>query len=210
MFVKTEKYLNRSTLCSFIRNIKFCFLKKNKGEKIMKIKAFEIEQNGRKLYLTTMKVEQLWDETRVKTDYWSPENTKGYQRKISPSRAKSFANYIRRAKGISPNTILISVRKNVKFTIDDGNYGTLEIPDSAILWLVDGQHRKEGFSMAAQDDSSYLNFPVPVMIMPSKLENNDPDEPIYEEAKQFVTINKTQKGVRSDLAERFLITLMQR
>ena len=85
----------------------------------MKIKALELEQNGRKLYLTTMKVEQLWDENRVKTDYWTSDNPHGYQRRISPTRAKSFARYIRKAKGVSPNSVLLSVRDHIKFKSDD-------------------------------------------------------------------------------------------
>jgi hypothetical protein len=47
----------------------------------------------------------------------------------------------------------------------------------------------------------YKNYQFPVIITNLKK--------TYEEAKQFIIINKTQKGVRSDLAERFLSKLFE-
>jgi hypothetical protein len=62
-----------------------------------------------------------------------------------------------------------------------------------------------------EDDPSLEDFEMAVVILPLDPAQIDPKfGPRYEEAKQFVIINRTQKGIRSDLAERFLVELSRR
>jgi DGQHR domain-containing protein len=177
----------------------------------MKIKALEFEQQGKKLYVATMWARDLLDENKVKIDRWRRSDPQGYQREPTPSRCKAFARYVTKTKGISPPSVLLSVRKKVHFDPEDDSFGTLTIPEPAELWIVDGQHRIDGLRIASEDDPTVQNFQIAVVILPLDPSEIDPKlGPRYEEAKQFVIINRTQKGVRSDLAERFLTELSRR
>jgi DGQHR domain-containing protein len=169
----------------------------------MQLNVMETVQNGKKLYICIMKAKDLVQNERVKIDYYDAKRNEGYQRKPSMSRARDFARYIKNAAGISPNSILINIRGAL------GNFkplapqsGILTIPDTTELWIVDGQHRFEGLRDLTEQDPSFGEFPCFVILMNENTE--------YEEAKQFMIINKTQKGVRSDLAERFIATMMKK
>ena len=177
----------------------------------MDIDAFEMEQNGKKLYLAVMTVEQLKDESKVKVDEWSRSNPTGYQRRPTESRINAFGRYIGKAKGISPLSITLSARDKIDFEKKKGNYGVLKIADDTPLYIVDGQHRMAGFRTLIEDNPEYLHFPIPIVIMPmGDGKSGSLPDAIFEEAKQFVIINRTAKGVRSDLAERFLTTLQKK
>lgn len=166
----------------------------------MKLEAMEVEQHGKKFYLTQIKAKDLVDSDKVKVDYWKKDNLKGYQRIPSPSRAKAFTSFIKNAKSVSPVSILLSIRGSVSYRAEAGeSFGIVSIPTQAQLWVVDGQHRIEGLRILLEQEPAYQDFEVPAIIFP--LEDR------YEEAKQFFIINRTQKGVKSDLAERFLSEL---
>lgn len=168
----------------------------------MKLTAMEVEQHGKKFYLTQINARDLIDGEKVKVDYWRKDNDniEGYQRIATPSRARAFASFIKNARSVSPVSILLSVRGKVNYKEEAGEgFGVLTIPTQLHLWVVDGQHRIEGLRMLAEQEPIYQDFEVPAIIFP--LENN------YEEAKQFFIINRTQKGVKADLAERFLTEL---
>ena len=170
----------------------------------MRIPALRFQQHGETLYVTVLNAKWLVESFkagRIRVDVWSPQNPNGYQRAHSKSRAKEFAKFIS-AGEISPPSILLSIRgedaKKVKY-----ESGVLEIPDNITIYIVDGQHRIWGFRYASEElgmDLSNYNVAA-VIIMP---------ESSYEEAKQFVIINKTQKGVRTDLAERFLARVIEK
>ncbi len=161
----------------------------------MKIRAIEFNQHGKRFYLAAMKAKDLV--SRYKVDVWTPENDSGYQRVLSASRVKSFARFVME-KGISPLSILLNIRDVDKVRYENDH---LILPDDITLWVVDGQHRLEGLKEAIQTDASLKEFEIPVVIMQER--------EVYEEAKQFVIINRTQKGVRSDLAERFLQKMVE-
>ena len=59
----------------------------------MKIKVFEIEQNGKKFYTGYLSAREISDEKKIKADTWK-HNKGGYQRKPSESRAIEFAKFI--------------------------------------------------------------------------------------------------------------------
>ena len=160
--------------------------------KISWLKGLEFVQNGKTLFLGKIKISDLLDRTKV--DVWHASNQDGYQREVIDSRAKAFGRYIGRTMGISPNNVFLNLRdmKDARF---DGD--RLIVQDGVTFWIVDGQHRIRGLEYAIASGMSNLKdfeIPVVITIMTSR----------YEEAKQFAIINKTQKGVRSDLAERFL------
>jgi DGQHR domain-containing protein len=174
----------------------------------MKLPAFEIEQNGKKFYAGYMLAQQLCDEKRVRADAWSPGNREGYQRRLDVVRARLFTKYVANPDNISPPAVLLSVRESIEFKSKDGKYGILSIPDSSILYEVDGQHRIEGLREAVKRDQIDSDFALPVIIIcPVKLGEKEAVNPRFCEAKQFVVINRTQKTVRSDLSDRFIARL---
>ena len=176
--------------------------------------AFELDQNGEQMYLTWMKAEELMDEDRVKVDIWRRANTDGYQRPHTVNRSNAFGRFISVSRGISPLSVLLSVRAPVNFKPEKGNFGTLAIPDDEPLWIVDGQHRIWGLREAMEKSSAYMPFPLPVVILQTtkkdEVKEKRQEHARYEEAKQFVIINRTQKGVRTDLADQFLSRLIKR
>ncbi len=174
----------------------------------MKVECFELRQNGRPMYVGIVRVGDLKDEARVRADMWARDNPDGYQREPTQSRVAAFGRYIAKGKGTAPNSILLSLRFKPRFTQISGNLGTLEIPDDETLWIVDGQHRVAGLRGLARENPAYDDFPLTVVFMPTLLGGGEAAfeelNARYEEARQFVIINRTQKGVRSDLGERFL------
>ncbi len=164
----------------------------------MDIKVQEFEQNGHKMYASIFKVEDFLDEDKVKADVWNRTNAEGYQRELVLSRGKHFANFIKR-KNYSPLSILLNVRGKTTFKPQGAGQGTLTIPDDSILWIVDGQHRITGYRLAAETDDDLRQLQVPVII----INENSP----YEELIQFFVINRTQKGVKPDLAYETLFKL---
>lgn len=75
--------------------------------------------------------------------------------------------------------------------------GTINLKPSDVLWNVDGQHRVAGLKQSIEDGQPGMeDFFIPVVIANGL--NRD------EEMRQFYTVNKTQKGVRTDLTERLI------
>ena len=142
-----------------------------------------------------MKVKDL---VKFEPDMWSFNHQKGYQRDLSERRAKDYASFIGN-KGASPLSILLSVRQNDCILADD--QGTVLIEDEAPKFVVDGQHRRRGLELLFTEDPIWADHEVPVILM------NPANR--YDEAKQFLVINRTQKGVRPDLAERILQQVIQ-
>lgn len=172
----------------------------------MQIPTIQFTQGSRKLFLAALPI-SLFDPDKnlVKVDHFDARTQSGYQRKPSSARAKDFARYIVKARGISPTAILLNVRESIgDFKPIHGTFGILDLPEGTVLWVVDGQHRIEGFEEVITSDrnASFSGFHVPVVIMS---ENSE-----YEEAKQFIIVNKTQKGVKADLAERFIAKMVRR
>jgi DGQHR domain-containing protein len=170
----------------------------------MKVKAFRIRQKNSDLYIAILPAIELLGKAKV--DEWSPETSKGYQRAISPTRAKKAGRYLIEKEGVFPQSIVLNVRDTVHFRVaqDTGiaQYGELDIPNDAIFWEVDGQHRLGGLIYAIEKNPQFSKYPVNVTI------TNFKDE--FDEMKQFYVINSEMKGVRSDLAERLISEMVAR
>ena len=173
----------------------------------MKLKAFELYQNGYRLFLTSIKAGELCDEDRIKTDEFDADRKeeKGYQRKPTTSRVNQFGTYISGSRGVVPTSVTLSVRDDIKFNETDGLLGDLDISKNSILWIIDGQHRIKGLRKKIKDKAALKDLDIPVVIIPID-EYREGNVLTASQAEQniFVLINKTQKGVRTDLAERFL------
>jgi len=166
----------------------------------MKIPCLKINQSGKEMFLLGLKVRTLFEQFRTEADIQTKENPKGYQRKPSPQRAKAFLRYLDKENGISPNSILINYRGNLKFEPIQDNFGLINIPNNSKLWEVDGQHRSLGFKKGIEAGIEKIkNFEAPIILMS--------EEEQYKEALQFFIINETQKKVKTDLAQTFLLRI---
>lgn len=157
----------------------------------MKIRGTTVKQGDATLFIGAVKVKDLLGAGQV--DMFLAGHPDGYQRALSVARARAFGRFIDDGN-LSPSSILLNIREG---EVTEDPEGTLNLPEKASIWIVDGQHRMEGLRFVVERDPEIndLEFPVVIMNQPSS----------YEEAKQFVIINKTQKGVRTDLAQRFLM-----
>ncbi len=174
----------------------------------MKIPAILAKQGQFRLYVSAVPVTFFSRHNdKLKVDIFHADTKQGYQRRPAEYRAKDFARYLAIAKGLSPTAVLLNIRdEGVEFEPirKDEDFGYLKVPDEFELWIVDGQHRIDGFRQLMEgpyyDQMADIGaFKVPVVIM----HQSTP----YDEAKQFLIINKTQKGVKPDLAERFIATM---
>lgn len=157
----------------------------------MKIPCLRFEQGGVKFWLCKVKFKEILGKGIV--DQQSPKNPDGYQREAQKSRAKKFGHFMRKG-GTSPTNLFINIREK---NISEEN-GYLNIPDNLNWWIVDGQHRFEGMKEIAEDYPEIREIDIPIALM-----NAEKDV----EAKQFLIINKMQKGVKTDLAERIIMNL---
>jgi len=159
----------------------------------MKIPGIQITQGKYEYWLCKVKLKDILGKCMV--DQQAPENANGYQRDVVLSRAKKFGKFLHDGN-FSPASILINIREEGKVTSKDGY---VHIPDDYDWWIVDGQHRFEGLKATCEDgDSALREIEIPIVLLNTGW---------LTEAKQFLIINKLQKGVRTDLAERILLLL---
>lgn len=163
---------------------------------MMKLRAIEIKQGNTKFWISKVLLKDLMG--KVRADHQSPDNPDGYQREISKSRARKFGKFMEKG-GISPITILLNIRKPGAIKEGDGH---IEIDEGVDWWIVDGQHRLEGLKIIAEEENPLVrDIQLPIILM---------NVPQIEEAKNFLIINKTQKGVRTDLAERIFSIMVEK
>ena len=170
----------------------------------MILKLIKINQGAEgAIYAGKIAVDQLISSFKV--DVFSPQNKEGYQRELDEKRSRKFATYLKdeitEGRPITvPTGILLSYRKQITGTQTD--YGIEAVfSDSDKLYVVDGQHRTNGFKIAIEDFGlkQLLKYELPIVIF----ENTK----LSTEVKQFLLINNTMKKVRTDLARDLMIKL---
>lgn len=180
------------------------------------VPAIRFEQNGKVFYAAVMSVENLISRTKV--DVWDPnvaEEERGYQRRVSDARARSVAEYVAKPDAVMPQGGLLNTRNDgkgpaLRFIPNQGQAGpiqsgTIIIDEKALpLWVVDMQHRIEGFRRAIRTNGveSLRSFPLLVTIADGLTR--------MEEISQFELINTTQKKVQTDLAHNLLAVQYKR
>lgn len=170
------------------------------AESVVELPALRVQQAGTTLYLTYLTAGDL-SAGLTKVDAWSPSNMGGYQRMPVKARFRKIARYAMGKEGgrpILPQAIVLNVREVGVLQFEDSatGLGRLRIPSEAVLWEVDGQHRLGGLRYAVEQDPTFKDYAVPVVITEglSRLE----------EAVLFFVINTTQKRVPTDLAQRII------
>lgn len=170
----------------------------------MILKLIKINQGAEgAIYAGKIAVDQLISSFKI--DVFSPQNKDGYQRELDEKRARKFATFLKdelsEGRPITvPTGILLSYRKQITGTPTE--YGIEAVfTDSDKLYVVDGQHRTNGFKIAIEDYglNQLLKYELPIVIF----ENTK----LSTEVKQFLLINNTMKKVRTDLARDLMIKL---
>ena len=176
----------------------------------VKLDVTKIVQNGKEVFVGVMKASDLFRD-QVKVESWLPGKPRAYQRVLRDQKVSKIARFVSKSEGIMPTSVLLSVRD-----LGDGGFhqykgtsqGILEIPDDKELFVVDGQHRIAGLRRAVKEygADALESYPLPVVIMVPTLWRKVAD-PEIEEGKQFITINKTQTGVKGDVIDVILLAL---
>jgi len=169
-----------------------------------------VTQNGKDLFVGTLKAEEALDSKTISAAW---VQGRGYQRIRNGNKVRNIDAFLGTNKGILPTALLIGVRDpGVKFKARPGlggRIGVLRVPDSAILYVIDGQHRIEGLrsSQKSDEDNSELKkFGFPAVFICPSIWSKDVNAEI-EEGKQFIIVNKTQTGVKGDLVNAFVYSL---
>jgi DGQHR domain-containing protein len=178
---------------------------------MFKTPALRIQQKGVTQYVTAAPLRELRKHCRV--DYYRPDNPKGYQRPLVDRRLAEVAKYVTDEAGVLPTSILVCAREEdpIKVAFEEqGNidgfavWGMLTVPDGAVLWLVDGQHRFHGVDRAfvRDGDVGLDDYPFPVTVMTGV------DQ--YGEMRHFNIVNTTQRKMPTDIADRHLVMQAER
>ena len=171
--------------------------------------AIRYVQNKRPMYSLAVPAGYLTN--HVVVDVYDPNlslvggQAKGYQRMPDYDRAKKIGKYLSNKDAVLPASVLLNVRTKgdvswapVNTEGDDSSQiGELQIPDGLTVYMVDGQHRQEGFRSAMTRHSHLKNYMVPAVLMEGFKEE--------EEALQFYLLNTKAKKVPTDLSRRLLI-----
>ncbi len=174
------------------------------------VPALKIQQHDAVLLVTALPFEELRQHAQV--DYWRPDRPEGYQRPLIDRRLAEIGRYVTEQEGVLPTSILVCVREedpNPPRFVPDGpvggfaQSGTLKIPDGAVLWLVDGQHRHYGVNRAYERGAGELAdfaFPVTVMMGVDR----------FVEMRHFSTINTEQRKMATDIVDRHMVMISER
>lgn len=145
-------------------------------------KTTKINQNNIDLFVFTSTAKFIYENFDVSRRIENKEE--GYQRSFSKRRINDLAKYIKTKNGIIPNSVLVNIDMGKwKFDSDKNELELVGEPPYGLI--IDGQHRIYGTHKASPD------FQLPI-VATAGLDVKD-------QAKLFVTINKTQKGVPTSL-----------
>ncbi len=186
-------------------------MQQNKDEsmKTLDVIAIRIKQHDKDIYafsLDARTIHDLLNSKKMDIDRWSPTNQDGYQRNPTDTRYKKFGKFVLRRDGISPLSILLSIRNKEALELEpihgQQNVFHLKIKlKDAIIYLPDGQHRAYGLRWAVDMYPGEVdNYQLPAVLFIAGGE-----DPRYEEAQQFYLINTLGKRVKTDLAQRYIL-----
>ncbi len=149
------------------------------AKRTLRYRSISVKQHDYVLYLFSASAKVLFDILDI--NQRDSDKDEGYQRTLSVSRVRSISDFVDEKRAIAP-AIVVSLQ-DAKF---DEKTGELLIPNrSDSGWVIDGQHRLVGAAKASKD----IELAVVAFL------DLDIDSQIF----QFVTINRTAKGVPTSL-----------
>ncbi|MEO5360290.1 MAG: DGQHR domain-containing protein [Nitrospirota bacterium] len=158
----------------------------NEMHKQFCVKAIEIYQHEKKIYLFSIPAKDLLEMAYFNQREYDRET--GIQRPFKELRSREIAEYLETESSTLSNNIIINLESgNVAFK--DGELSIAAIAGSA--FVIDGQHRLRAFT-SDKSDSPLSDFPLIVSAFT--------DLSLSEIAEIFVKINYYQKPVSKSLA----------
>lgn len=175
---------------------------------LIDVTALRVNQQGKVLYLFPLNastIHNLITSDKLGIDRWSTTNEDGYQRLPIDSRYKKFGKFVVNSKGISPVSILLSLRNRdalkLKALPDSDSVFSLRVEDEGQMYIPDGQHRAYGLNWAVNEYPGKVDdYELPVVLFVA-----GGSDPRYEEAQQFYLINNNAKRTKTDLAQRYVL-----
>ena len=164
--------------------------------------AVKIEQGKRTLFLTSFYVRDFFVDNFCRVDRLDVQESKGMQRLLHVSRAKSFGRDMvgadKQNEAFLPTSIFLATGGNISYDEETKElfFNPAEHAGVCPLDIVDGQHRIEGLKMVAEDNQRLMGFPVSVVIA-HKLNE-------MERMLQFVTVNIKQQPVNKGVAQHII------
>jgi DGQHR domain-containing protein len=179
----------------------------------MEIPCLRFMQSGRALYVGITTAGELLD--NCVTTEWDPAigwdiTKQGYQRAPVREHYERIGHFLAaEPPPLLPTAALLSPREHDygvlpfdrRETLGSFEYGVIRLPKGRNLFIVDYQHRWQGFRFAVDElgAGGLRDFPVPVIIVADLWH--------AEEIEQFYLINSKQKRIDTDLALALLQTL---
>lgn len=145
--------------------------------------ALLITQNKHRFYFSTIPVDDLFPSCFVSRR--DEEPIKGFQRALNESRADDIATYLAAGSGSIPSNIVLSAQDVANFSYSYRTKSILFARLPSAFLVIDGQHRLWGYQKCS------IRHRVPVAIYEGLSRT--------EEAKLFIDINTTQRGVPAAL-----------
>ncbi|MBD1214970.1 MAG: DGQHR domain-containing protein [Dolichospermum circinale Clear-D4] len=148
----------------------------------IQIPAFQVIQNNISMLVFVTTVKMIYE--RFDVSRRIDDKKLGYQRSFSKKRIKEIKNYINQEQGIIPNSILVNIDEG-KFDYQENNNLLILHETESLGLIIDGQHRVNGCYDANPDFKLMVIATLGLSVK--------------DQAKLFVIINKTQKGVPTSL-----------
>lgn len=145
--------------------------------------ALLLVQNNQRFYFSTIPVDEIFPSCFVARRDEDP--LAGFQRALDQSRAVDIAQYLAVGAGSIPSNIVLSAQDTADFAYNRKTKSLSFVAGPKAFLVLDGQHRLWGYQKCA------VRHRVPVAVFQS-LSRAD-------EAKLFIDINTTQRGVPAAL-----------
>lgn len=130
----------------------------------------------------------------------------GYQRKLDTNHVKNIKNTLIRDKEILPTSIILSIDKEdlkqvtmnelpISESFPNNNFYEMSFPNEKIFRIVDGQHRLAGLDAASEQNPSFNNYNLNVVILVTNTGNSSLEVEIFRD------INSKAKKLKTDLTQ---------
>ena len=156
---------------------------KRTGRTRISYPALLLVQNRHRFYFATIPVDDLFPSCFVARRDEDP--VAGFQRALNETRADDIANYLADGTGSIPSNIVLSAQEAAEFRYERKTKSISFTAKRSAFLVLDGQHRLWGYQKCSQ------RHRVPVAIYQGLSR--------AEEAKLFIDINTTQRGVPAAL-----------
>lgn len=155
----------------------------HKAGSVASYPAVPLTQNKHRFYFLTIPVDDIFPYCFVTRRVEDP--VEGFQRNLAPERAKAISAYLDNSEGSIPTNVVLSAQEDVDFEYDSKNKLVRFKRIAKGFLVIDGQHRLYGYGLTKKKHR------VPISIYTSLSRQ--------EEARLFIDINNTQRGVPASL-----------